>query len=133
MSDNFTPILRALVAATLLLACMAVMLVTVTRAYAAGALAIGPCGAFGVAYDFATPAQASRSALARCKGDGCRVVATVRRSCASLAIDFKNACGAHGWGKAQKLGRAENVALRACYKDGGAECVIRTFFCDAKG
>ena len=32
MSDSFTPVLRALVAATLLLACVAVMLVTVTRA-----------------------------------------------------------------------------------------------------
>ena len=41
MSDSFTPVLRALVAATLLLACVAVMLVTVTRAHAAGALAIG--------------------------------------------------------------------------------------------
>ena len=36
MSDSFTPVLRALVAATLLLACVAVMLVTVTRALRGG-------------------------------------------------------------------------------------------------
>ena len=47
--------------------------------------------------------------------------------------DFTNACGAHGWGKGPRLGRSQNEALRSSYKDGGKECVIRTFFCDAKG
>ena len=56
-----------------------------------------------------------------------------RRGCAALAVDFSNGCGAHGWGKAAKLGLAQNVALKSCYRDGGKECVIRTFFCDAKG
>ena len=41
--------------------------------------------------------------------------------------------GGFGWGRADKLGRAQNAALKACYKEGGKECVIRTFFCDAKG
>jgi hypothetical protein len=133
MTDSFTPVMRALVAATLLVASAAVMLVTVSRAHAAGALAIGACGAFGEAHDYPTPVQASRIALAKCKGDGCRVVTTVKRGCASLAVDYANACGAHGWGKAPKLGRAQNAALRSCYQDGGKECVIRTFFCDARG
>ena len=133
MSDSITPGLRALVAASLLLASVTVLLVTATRAPAAGALAIGSCGAYGEAFDFRSPAEAQKSAMAKCTGDACRVVTTVRRGCAALAVDYGNACGAHGWGKAPKLGRAQNAALKRCYADGGKECVIRTFFCDAKG
>jgi hypothetical protein len=51
----------------------------------------------------------------------------------AFAVDFTNPCCAHGWGKGPKLGGSQNEALRSCYKDGGKECVIRTFFCDAKG
>jgi Domain of unknown function (DUF4189) len=133
MADGFTPVMRALVIAALLLATATLMLVAVNTARAAGALAIGACGAFGEAYDFHTVAEARQSALAKCKSDTCRVVAVTRRGCAALAVDFTNACGAHGAGKAPRLGRAQNAALRSCYKDGGKECVIRTFFCDAKG
>ncbi len=133
MTDSFTPVMRALVAATLLLATVTLALVTISSARAAGALAIGSCGAFGESYDFGTPAQARHNALAKCSGAACRVVAVVRRGCAALAVDFGNGCGAHGWGKAAKLGHAQNAALKSCYRDGGKECVIRTFFCDAKG
>jgi hypothetical protein len=133
MTDSFTPVMRAVVAATLLLATLALMLVTVNTARAAGALAIGNCGAFGEAYDFHNTAQARKRALAKCAGKACRVVAVVRGGCAALAVDFTNGCGAHGWGKASNLGSAQNVALKSCYRDGGKECVIRTFFCDAKG
>ena len=133
MTDTFTPVMRALVAATLLTASVAVMLVAVTRTYAAGALAIGACGAYGEAYDYHSVKDASASAQSKCRGNACRVVATVKRGCAAFAVDFTNPCGGHGWGKNAKLGRAQNVALRSCYNDGGKECVIRTFFCDAKG
>jgi Domain of unknown function (DUF4189) len=133
MTDSFTPVVRALVAVTLLLATLALMLVTVHTARAAGALAIGSCGAFGEAFDFHTSAEARKSALAKCSGKACRVVAVVRRGCAALAVDFNDGCGAHGWGKADQLGPAQNGALKSCYRDGGKECVIRTFFCDAKG
>jgi hypothetical protein len=133
MTDSFTPVMRALVAAALLLATATLMLVTLSTARAAGALAIGTCGAFGESFDFPSTAEARQSALAKCSGQGCRVVAIVQRGCAALAVDFTNGCGAHGWGKASLLGSAQNVALKACYRDGGKECVIRTFFCDAKG
>jgi Domain of unknown function (DUF4189) len=133
MTDTFTPVLRALVVATLLMASATVMLVAVTKARAAGALAIGACGAYGEAHDFLSVKEASTNAQSRCKGKACRVVATVKRGCAAFAVDFVNPCGGHGWGKAAALGPAQNVALRSCYKDGGKECVIRTFFCDAKG
>ena len=131
MSDSFMPFMRAVVVATLLVA-TAVMLVAVNTARAAGALAIGACGAFGEAYDFHTADEARKSALTKCQNATCRVVTVTKHGCAAFAVDFSNACGAHGWGKAPKLGRSQNEALRSCYKDGGKECVIRTF-CDAKG
>ena len=133
MTDFCTPVLRALVAATLLLATLAMVVVTINTARAAGALAIGACGAFGQAFDFHSPAQARKNALQKCSGQACRVVTVVRGGCAALAVDFIDGCGAHGWGKANKLGAAQNVALKSCYRDGGKQCVIRTFFCDAKG
>jgi len=133
MADRFMPVMRAIVAASLLLATATLMLVAVNTARAAGALAIGSCGAFGEAFDFHTADQARKSALAKCQNETCRVVAITKRGCAAFAVDFTNACGAHGWGRASKLGRSQNEALRSCYSDGGKECVIRTFFCDAKG
>jgi len=133
VADTGTAALRALVVAALLLATTALMLATIATAKAAGALAIGTCGAYGQAYDFPKQDAARESALSQCQGQACRVVATLRRSCAALAVDGINPCGAHGWGKGARLGSAQNDALRGCYKDGGRDCVIRTFVCDAKG
>jgi hypothetical protein len=133
MTDSFTPVMRALVAAALLLAIATLMAVAVNTARAAGALAIGRCGAFGESFDFLSAEAARKSALEQCSGATCRVVASVRRGCAALAVDFVNPCGSHGWGKSAELGHAQNAALRACYRTGGKECVIRTFFCDGKG
>src|SRR5471032_343839 len=133
MTDIYTPVIRALVVASLMLATATLMLVVANTARAAGALAIGTCGAFGEAFDFSTTEEARQSALTKCQGEACRVVTTSKRGCAAFAVDFANPCGAHGWGKGTRLGRSQNDALAACYKDGGKECVIRTFFCDAKG
>ena len=133
MTDIETPVIRMLVAASLFLATATLMMVAVSTARAAGALAIGSCGAFGEAFDFQSVEQASQSALSKCQGESCRVVTTARRGCAAFAVDFVNPCGAHGWGKGPRLGGSQNAALEACYRDGGKECVIRTFFCDAKG
>jgi len=133
MTDSFTPVMRALVVATLLVATATLMLVAVNTARAAGALAIGSCGAFGEAYDFRNIEDARKSALSKCQADTCRVVAVTQRGCLAFAVDFTNACGAHGWGKGPRLGRSQNEALKSCYRDGGKECVIRTFFCDGKG
>jgi len=133
MTDITTPAIRALVVASLLFATATLMVVAVNTARAAGALAIGSCGAFGEAYDFPTVEEARQSALSKCQGQTCRVVATSKRGCAAFAVDFVNPCGAHGWGKGARLGASQNEALKSCYKGGGKECVIRTFFCDAKG
>lgn len=133
MADIYTPVIRALVVASLFLATATLMLVAANTARAAGALAIGSCGAFGEAFDFQSIEQASQSALSKCQGESCRIVTIAKRGCAAFAVDFANPCGAHGWGKGPRLGGSQNAALEACYRDGGKECVIRTFFCDAKG
>ena len=133
MADFDTPVVRAVVVATLLLATATLMAVAVNTARAAGALAIGACGAFGEAFDYASIEEARASALSKCQGNTCRVVTTAKRGCAAFAVDFVNPCGAHGWGRGARLGITQNEALAACYRDGGKECVIRTFFCDAKG
>ena len=114
----------ALVAAGMWVAAVAV-------GQAAGALAIGDCGAYGFAYDFSREAAATKAALGKCAG-GCKVVA-VRRGCGAIAIDGKNACRAHGYAVARRLGQAQNPALQQCYEYGGKDCVIRAWACDAKG
>ena len=98
---------------------------------AAGALAVGQCGAYGFAYDYAQEAAANRAALGKCAG-GCKVL-PVKRACGAIAIDGKNVCGPHGYAVAIRLGEAQNTALRQCYDYGGKDCVIRAWACDAKG
>lgn len=133
MPDGFTSFMRALVVAALLLATATLMFVAVATAKAAGALAVGSCGAFGEAYDFPNVADARSGAQAKCQAKSCKVVAVTKKGCAAYAVDFADPCRAHGWGKGPRLGNAQNEALKGCYTAGGKECVIRTFFCDAKG
>ena len=111
MRDIYTPAIRAFVVASLFLATATLMFVAVNTARAAGALAVGSCGAFGEAFDFASVEEARQSALAKCQGEACRVVATSKRGCAAYAVDFHDPCGAHGWGKGPRLGRSQNAAL----------------------
>jgi hypothetical protein len=109
------------------------LLAGVLKGAAAGAIAIGACAAYGYAYDYADVGQASTAALGKCAGKACKVVATMQRGCAAFAIDGREPCGAHGYAVASRLGRAQNAALRQCYKYGGRDCVIRAWACDAKG
>lgn len=114
---------RAVVAAVLLM-------VSISVGLANGALAIGSCGAFGYARGYADPAKAEAAALAKCHGAGCRVVATLRRSCMAFAIELSDPCGPYGYASGTPLARAQNQALRECHRNGGSQCVIRTFACD---
>jgi len=68
-----------------------------------------------------------------CTGNGCKVVGTIRRGCAAMAVDVKRPCGSFGWAIDSHLGRAENLSLRRCYDFGGKDCVVRAFACDEKG
>lgn len=119
---------RAIVAAALLMGLAASGL---SPALAAGALAVGKCGAYGQAFDY--PAQEAALAAARkqCKGE-CTTV-TMKRACAALAVDMANPCGAHGYAVAPRISSSLNEATKKCYAYGGKECVIRTWACDAKG
>ncbi|MPZ39524.1 MAG: DUF4189 domain-containing protein [Rhizobiales bacterium] len=101
--------------------------------HAAGALAIGRCGAYGLAYDYARADAARTEAIRKCAGKGCKVVASMKQNCAAFAVDMRNACGSYGFAAASRLGPAQNTALRQCYRNGGRECVIRAFVCDARG
>jgi hypothetical protein len=111
----------------------AVLLAGIGVTQAAGALAVGRCGAYGFAYDFKGDEGARASALRKCHGADCKVVASMKRSCAAFAIDGRHFCGAYGFASARRLGEAQNAALRQCYQFGGKDCVIRTFVCDGKG
>ncbi len=101
-------------------------------ALAAGALAIGKCGAYGQAIDYPAPAAAVAAARKQCKGD-CPTTVTMSRSCAALAVDMANPCGSFGQAVAPHISSALNAATRFCYQYGGKECVIRAWACDARG
>jgi hypothetical protein len=115
----------AVAAASLLLATMSI-------AQAAGAFAVGACGAYGYAYDYKQLAEARSAAAQKCSGT-CKIVGAIRRSCAALAVDAKNPCGSYGWAIEGHLGKAENKSLRRCYQYGGRDCVVRAWACDEKG
>ena len=104
----------------------------VTESWAAGAFAIGKCGAYGQAYDFAGEADARAAARKQCKGD-CSTTVTMKRACAAFAVDMANPCGAHGYAVEQHISSSLNAATKKCYEFGGKECVIRAWACDAKG
>jgi Domain of unknown function (DUF4189) len=103
----------------------------ITEAWAAGAFAIGKCGAYGEAYDYPAENAARAAALKQCKGD-CTAV-TMKHACAAYSVDMTNPCGPHGYAVRPRLSGSLNEASRECYKFGGKECVIRAWACDAKG
>jgi hypothetical protein len=103
----------------------------ITETWAAGALAVGKCGAYGQAYDYPAEAAARAAAIKQCNGD-CTAV-TMKRACAALSVDMVNPCGAHGYAVKPKISSSLNAAMRKCYEIGGKECVIRAWACDAKG
>jgi hypothetical protein len=103
----------------------------ITESWAAGAFAIGKCGAYGQAYDFAGEADALAAARKRCKGE-CTTL-TMKHACAAFSVDMTNPCGAHGYAVQSRISSSLNEATRKCYEFGGKECVIRAWACDAKG
>ena len=109
------------------------LMAALAAAHAAGAFAIGACGAYGYGYDFRKVTDARVAALKKCSGNACKVVGTIRRGCAAMAVDAKHPCGSFGWAINSHLGKAENLSLRRCYEFGGKDCVVRAFACDEKG
>jgi hypothetical protein len=117
---------RAAVAAGLLIASLG-------AAQAAGAFAVGACGAFGYGFDFRHVAAARAAALKKCTGPSCKVIGDMHKGCAAMAVDAKNPCGSFGWAIESHLGKAENASMRRCFEFGGRECVVRAWACDEKG
>ena len=107
------------------------LLATPAHAFAAGAFAIGKCGAYGQAFDYPAEDAARAAALRQCQG-ACEAI-TMRRACAAFSIDMTNPCGPHGYAVRPRISASLNEATRECYKFGGKECVIRAWACDAKG
>jgi len=103
----------------------------ITKTWAAGAFAVGKCGAYGQAFDHPAEASARAAALKQCKGE-CTAL-TMKRACAALAVDMTNRCGPHGFAVKPKISSSLNAATKKCYEFGGKECVIRAWACDAKG
>src|ERR1700748_1626114 len=96
----------------------------VTQSWAAGAFAIGKCGAYGQAYDYPGEGAARGAGLRKCQGGGCKNI-NMKRACAALSVDMTNPCGAHVYAVRPKISNSLNEATRECYKFGGKECVIR--------
>jgi hypothetical protein len=120
-------------------AAASLLLATVSAAQAAGAFAVGACGAYGYAYDYdyaydyKQMAAARTAAAQKCSGTSCKIVGAIRRGCAALAVDAKHPCGSYGWAIDAHLGKAENTSLHRCYQYGGHDCVVRAWACDEKG
>jgi hypothetical protein len=110
-----------------------ILIAVINVAQAAGALAVGSCGAYGYGFDFHKVADARAAALKQCAGESCKLVGEMRRGCAAMAIDLKQPCGSFGWAINTHLGKAENASLRRCYEFGGRDCVVRAWACDEKG
>jgi len=108
------------------------LIAMIGAAEAAGAFAVGACGAYGYAYDYNRVSDARAAAALKCSGS-CKVVGDIRRGCAALAVDAKNPCGSFGWAINSHLGKAENTSLHRCYQYGGHDCVVRAWACDEKG
>jgi hypothetical protein len=102
-------------------------------AQAAGALAVGACGAYGYGFDYNRAEDARAAALSKCTGGDCKIVGVVHKGCAAMAVDAKNPCGSYGWAINSHLGKAENISMRRCFEFGGRDCVVRAWACDEKG
>jgi hypothetical protein len=110
-----------------------ILITAIGAAHAAGAFAVGACGAYGYGYDYRKPGDARTAAMKQCSGNTCKIIGEIRRGCAALAIDAKHPCGSFGWAVNSHLGKAENASLRRCYEFGGRDCVVRAWACDEKG
>ena len=117
----------------LALAVAGLLLTAIGAAHAAGAFAVGACGAYGYGLDYRHVADARAAALKKCNGNACKVIGDMHKGCAAMAVDAKNPCGSFGWAIESHLGRAENTSMRRCFEFGGRECVVRAWACDEKG
>jgi hypothetical protein len=110
-----------------------ILIAAIGGAEAAGALAVGTCGAYGYGFDYSRVEAARAAAMSKCAAGNCKVVGIVHKGCAAMAVDAKNPCGSFGWALDSHLGRAENRSMLRCSEFGGRDCVVRAWACDEKG
>ena len=93
-----------------------------------GAIAYGAKShAFGWSNDFDDAQSAENEAMKSCRanGDDCQVTVDFWNTCAAVAADADTV--AYGLGDTR--GKAEDEAVAACTKDGGADCTVQAWSC----
>jgi hypothetical protein len=114
---------------------MGMLIVTggVTPTIAAGALAVGDCGAYGASARLFGQSAARTNALKMCAtrgGRNCQLQVDLAGNCASLAVERGRFCGVLGWATANTLNSAQSEALKDCASRGGRNCSIQDSICD---
>lgn len=88
-----------------------------------GAVCIGPGGAYGYAYGWATSDQAYNAALEDSEYD-CTEIRTFYNSCGAMA----EGVGGWGWGTGGSRAIAESTAMNYC-RDYAHSCRVRVWAC----
>ena len=55
------------------------LIAAIGGAHAAGAFAVGACGAYGYGYDYRKPADARAAAMKQCSGNACKIIGEIRQ------------------------------------------------------
>lgn len=112
---------------------LAAALFCANNVFANGALAIdsNQGGQYGFSYNQPSMDAAVRVAVNEC-GGGCSVVETFSEGCAAYAADQVRGSSVYGWGNAANVGQAQNTALQYCQGNGGAQCIVRVWGCNAQ-
>ena len=92
--------------------------------YCWGAVAIGPGGAWGVAYNHISEQAAMNGAQQGCEGD-CTNIRTFYNGCGALA---EASDGSWGFDIGYTRAEAESNALYQCYQY-GTDCMVRAWSC----
>ncbi|MDB6060187.1 MAG: hypothetical protein JWM78_290 [Verrucomicrobiaceae bacterium] len=108
-------------------------LLCANNVFANGALAIdGNQGnQYGFSYNQPSMGAAQQVALSQC-GSGCSVVEVFSNGCAAYAADQSQGSTVYGWGTGLNGGQAQNAALQYCSGNGGSQCVVRVWGCNAQ-
>ena len=114
-----------------ILAAATMLIPAIIDGQAAGAFAVGNCGAYGFAYDYPEAETARQAAISEW-GGGCKALPGEGVG-AAFAVGAGSGGGRHGYARGPKLGGAQNTALKQCHSFGGKDCMIRAWICDAKG
>ena len=97
-----------------------------------GAIAIGPNGAYGWAYDFPSRQAAENAALSEC-GGRCQRKLSFADTCGAYATatDASGNIRAYGWATRQSKEEAQMVAMQECSKYGQG-CRVHVWACTTR-